>query len=256
MEDINHINEIIELKTPEEIELMKQAGRILREILDEIVRHVKVGVTTAELDKLAYELISDAGCVPAFLGYKGYPATLCTSINEEVVHGIPSPKRRLKEGDIISLDIGLAKNGFFADKAVTIGIGKLDEVSQRLIEVTEQALYIGINEARAGNRVGDISAAIQEFVESHGFSVVREYSGHGIGRNLHEPPQILNYGKRGTGPRLLSGMTLAIEPMVNVGDWRTIRLPDKWTVVTIDNLRSAHFEHTIAITDKEPLILT
>ncbi|MCD6384142.1 type I methionyl aminopeptidase [Candidatus Sumerlaeota bacterium] len=256
MAAIDHINEIIELKTAEEIELMKEAGQILREILDEVVRHVKAGVSTAELDKLAFELIKEAGCVPAFLGYRGYPATLCTSINEEVVHGIPSPERRLKEGDIISLDIGLAKNGFFADKAVTVGVGKIDDLSRRLLEVTEQALYIGINEARVGNRVGDISASIQEFVESHGFNVVREYSGHGIGRNLHEPPQVLNYGKRGSGPRLLSGMTIALEPMVNVGDWRTIRLPDKWTVVTADNLRSAHFEHTIAITDKEPLILT
>lgn len=256
MNIVDHSVEVIDLKTPQEIEIMRQAGKTLREILKELIRHVDVGVSTAELDKLAYKLITAAGCTPAFLGYRGYPATLCTSINEEVVHGIPSPGRKLKSGDIISLDIGLAKSGFFVDAAVTVAVGKIDPVSEQLLAVTEEALYRGIAQAKAGNRVGDISAAIQEYVEAAGFSVVREYSGHGIGRQLHEPPQVLNYGKSGTGQRLYTGMTLAIEPMVNVGDWRTEVLADNWTVVTVDRKRSAHFEHTIVITESEAEILT
>ncbi len=250
------MNEIIELKTPDEIRLMKEAGKILRDVLNEVARYVKPGVATAELDKRAYELIRAEGCTPAFLGYRGFPATLCVSINEEVVHGIPSSTRILQEGDIVSLDIGLSREGFFADKALTVGVGKIDDKSQQLINVTANALLKGIEQARVGNRIGDISAAVQAFVESHGFSVVREYSGHGIGRHLHEPPQVLNYGKPGTGHRLAEGMTLAIEPMVNIGDWHTYTLPDKWTVVTSDHLRSGHFEHTIAITNSETLILT
>lgn len=256
MDNRQYMDDVIELKTPQEIELMRVAGQILKSVLDAVVATIRPGVSTAELDKMAYTYIRDADALPAFLGYRGYPATLCTSINNEVVHGIPSPERVLKDGDIISLDVGLVKNGFFSDMAITVGIGEIDENSRRLIDVTRESLWKAINEARVGNRLGDVSAAVQEHVEAQGFAVVREYSGHGIGRQLHEPPQVLNYGRRGTGSRLCPGMALALEPMVNAGDWRTRLLPDRWTVVTADGSRSAHFEHTIVITDSEPLVLT
>ena len=256
MDNRQYMDDVVELKTPQEIEIMKDAGKVLKSVLDAVVATIHAGVSTEELDKVAYTHIRDADAIPAFLGYRGYPATLCTSINNEVVHGIPSPERILKEGDIISLDIGLVKNGFFSDTALTVGVGVIDEHSQKLIEVTRESLWKAIDTARVGNRLGDISAAVQEHVEGYGFAVVREYSGHGIGRQLHEPPQVLNYGRRGTGSRLCSGMTLAIEPMVNAGDWRTRLLPDRWTVATADGARSAHFEHTIVITDSGPLVLT
>jgi methionyl aminopeptidase len=256
MTSSEHINEIIELKTASEIDLMQQAGKILHEVLAEVLENVAPGVTTGELDNLAEARIREAGCIPAFLGYRGYPATLCTSINEEVVHGIPSPERMLLNGDILSLDVGLIKDGFFADTAATIGVGDIDDTAKRLIDVTRISLDNGIQQACVGNRLGDISHAIQEYVEKHDFSVVREYSGHGIGRQLHEPPQLLNFGKAGSGPRLCAGMAIAIEPMVNEGTWRTKVLSDKWTVTTADKKRSAHFEHTIVITESGPLVMT
>jgi len=245
----------IEIKTPREIEKMREAGKLLREVFRVLEANVRPGITTGELDQIAYKLIRDAGALPAFLGYHGYPATLCTSVNEEIVHGIPG-KRILKEGDIIAIDCGLILGGFYADSAYTFPVGSVSEIAHRLIEVTRNALEAGIREMRPDNRLGTLSAAIQKVVEDAGFSVVREYTGHGIGRAMHEPPQILNFGVAGTGLRLRPGMVFAIEPMVNVGTWKTRVLDDDWTVVTADGSLSAHFEHTIAVTDEGPLVLT
>lgn len=245
----------IELKSPAEIDKMRIAGRILSNVAKKIIPIVNPGITTLHLDNIAYKLITEAGAKPAFLGYRGFPATLCTSIDDEVVHGIPS-ERKLRNGEILSIDFGLIKDGFYSDMAISLPVGEVDEAGMNLLRVTREALYKGIEQMKSGNRLGDISSAIQQHAESHGFSVVREYCGHGIGRVMHEPPQILNYGNPGTGPRLKVGMVFALEPMVNEGGWKTAVLEDEWTVVTMDGLRSAHFEHTIYIGDNGPEIIT
>ncbi len=234
---------------------MRQAGRIVAETLAILQERVRPGITTADLDALAYKVITKHNAIPSFKGYRGFPASLCVSVNEEVVHGIPG-KRVLREGDIVSLDLGAIYHGYHGDAAITIGVGKISEEAARLIEVTAGALQAAIAQARAGNRLGDISWAIQSYAESRGFSVVRQYVGHGIGREMHEDPQVPNFGQPGRGVKLRPGMTLALEPMVNMGDWRTRVLSNNWTVVTEDGKLSAHFEHTIAITAGEPEILT
>jgi len=238
---------------------MREAGRIVAEVLDMLQSRLRPGVTTGELDRLAEELIRRRGAVPSFKGYRGFPAAICASVNEEVVHGIPG-SRRLRQGDIVSIDVGAIHRGYHGDSARTFAVGEIGLQARRLLEATEGALYEGIAQARVGKRFGDISAAIQRYVEDRGFSVVREYTGHGIGRRMHEEPQILHYVHR-TDPnrnrRLRSGMTFALEPMVNVGIWKTELLADGWTVVTQDRQLSAHFEHTLAITeDGEAEILT
>jgi len=247
---------MIILKSPRELALMRRAGRIVARVLDRFREVVRPGITTAELEEVALQIIEREGGIPSFKGYRGYPAAICASINEEVVHGIPSPKRVLKEGDIVSLDVGAIYKGYHGDAAITLPVGAVNEEVQRLLEVTQGALHAGIAQAHPGNRLGDISAAIQRYVESRGFNVVREYTGHGIGQEMHEEPQIPNFGPPNRGPRLRPGMTMALEPMVTAGDWRTRTLSDGWTVVTADGSLSAHFEHTIAITDGEPEILT
>ena len=234
---------------------MREAGRIVAEVLELMRVSVKPGVTTAELDALAYDVIVKAKAIPSFKGYRGYPASICASVNEEIVHGIPGD-RVLNEGDIISIDVGTIYRGFQGDAAITLGVGEITPEAQRLLQVTQQALEIGIERAQAGNHLGDISWAIQNYVENSGMSVVREYTGHGIGRKMHEDPQVFNFGEPGEGLLLRSGMTIALEPMVNLGDWRTKVLEDGWTVVTMDGKLSAHFEHTIAVLDGEAQILT
>lgn len=243
------------LKLPEEIEKARASNRIVAEVLSKLRDKVKPGVTTRELDKFAEEIAEKRGAKPAFKGYRGFPYSLCTSINDEVVHGMPSA-RILKEGDIIGLDFGVCYKGFFGDATITLPVGDADLNALKLIEVTEQSLYAGIEQAMVGNRLGDISAAVQLTVEAAGYSVVRDFVGHGIGRNLHEEPQIPNFGKKGRGIELKSGMILAIEPMVNQGDYKVKVLSDGWTVVTQDGKLSAHFEHSIAITDDGPDILS
>jgi len=234
---------------------MRQAGKIVAEVLKIVSEQVKPGMKTRELDSIAEMELKRLGAISSFKGYHGFPANLCVSVNDEVVHGIPG-ERVLREGDIVSLDFGAIYNGFHGDGAVTVGVGEIDAKARELMEATRGALEAGINAARHGARLGDISAAIQEYAEGKGFSVVREYTGHGIGREMHEEPQIPNFGNPGTGPVLKKGMTLALEPMVNVGDWRTRVGDDRWTVFTADGSLSAHFEHTIAITDGEAEILT
>lgn len=243
------------VKSPSELEIMREAGRIVAVVLDAVRKEVKPGVTTGELDAVAVEIIGQHGAKASFKGYRGYPAAVCTSVNEEVVHGIPG-KRVLREGDVVAIDVGSIYNGFQGDAAITVGVGRIGEEAKRLLETTEAALAAGIAAARDGAHLGDVSAAIQGHAEGSGYSVVREYVGHGIGREMHEEPQIPNYGERGQGPVLRRGMTLALEPMVNVGGWRTRVLPDQWTVVTADGSLSAHFEHTIAIADGDAEILT
>ena len=248
----------IVLKSPTEIELMQEAGRINALALEEVRKHIAPGVTTAALDKLAEELIRDQGGEPAFLGYPGpypYPATINASINEELVHGLPS-ERALKEGDIFSVDCGTLFEGFVGDSAFTVAIGEIDSEAQKLIEVTEEALRIGIDNMRPGKHVGDISAAVQQYVEQHGYHVPREYSGHGVGRQMHEGPQVPNYGLAGRGLILRPGVTIALEPMVMMGTARTRVLQDQWTVASADGSLTAHFEHSVAVTDGDPLILT
>jgi len=243
------------LRLPEEIEKIRRSNIIVAEILNELREKVKPGITTRELDIIAEELSRKREATPAFKGYRGYPFSLCTSVNFEVVHGLPSD-RVLVEGDIISLDFGVYYKGYYGDAAVTVPVGSVSPKAARLMEVTQQGLYDGIKEAKAGNRLGDISAAVQMHVEAAGFSVVRDFVGHGIGKNLHEEPQIPNYGVRGRGVELKVGMVLAIEPMVNEGTYRVKILPDGWTVVTEDVKLSAHFEHSVAITDNGPDILS
>lgn len=242
---------MIILKTPAEIETMAMASKLVAETLEALRREVKAGVTTAELDRLAEEFIRARGGIPAFKGYRNYPKTLCTSVNEQVVHGIPS-KRVLTDGDIIGMDLGAIVNGFYGDSAVTVGVGTIPPRAAELLRVTQEALYKGIEQAVVGNRLSDISHAIQRHAEGAGFSVVRDFVGHGIGRQLHEEPQIPNYGEPGQGPRLQVGMVLAIEPMINMGDHRVQVLEDRWTAVTMDGSLSAHFEHTIAIQPSGP----
>ena len=246
---------MIVCKSPAEIELMKAANALVAAILAELRARVVPGVTTAELDAFAEERVRAAGAEPAFKGYHGYPATLCTSVNEEVVHGIPS-KRALVEGDIVSIDLGVRLEGFYGDAAVTLPVGAVSDEATRLLRVTEEALYRAIAKARVGARISDLGHAVQEHVEAHGFSVVREFVGHGIGRKLHEDPQVPNYGPPGRGPRLAEGMVLAIEPMVNAGKPPVKVLADGWTAVTRDGSLSAHFEHTVAVTADGPLVLT
>ncbi|MGB9627217.1 MAG: type I methionyl aminopeptidase [Thermodesulfobacteriota bacterium] len=246
---------MIIIKSLREIDLLRKSNIIVAEVFKKLKGMITPGVTTQELDQVAEDLIRSRGGVPAFKGYRGFPATLCTSINEEVVHGIPS-QRKLKEGDIISIDVGVNFKGYFGDAAMTFPVGEIDEEAKRLLQVTEEALRIGIHEARIGNRLYDISYAIQTWVEGHGFSVVRDFVGHGIGRDLHEEPQIPNFGSPHQGPRLEKGMVLALEPMVNEGTYEIKILSDGWTVVTLDGKRSAHFEHSIAITDGEAEILS
>ncbi|MEJ2706431.1 MAG: type I methionyl aminopeptidase [Anaerolineales bacterium] len=249
----------IVVKSKAEIELMRQAGQVNALALQAVRELIRPGVSTAELDAAAEEVIRKHGGTPIFKGYPGpypYPATINASINNELVHGIPSPKRKLKEGDIISVDCGTLLNGFVGDSAFTVGVGEISPEAQRLLEVTEQSLYEGIDKMRPGNRVGDISFAIQRYVESQGYQVTREYTGHGVGREMHEGPQVPNYGTPGRGMQLRPGITIALEPMVLTGSPRTSVMPDKWTVVSADGALTAHFEHSIAVTEGEPLILT
>ena len=246
---------MIILKSKEEIEYMREANQIVAETLKKLSEVIRPGITTLELDRISEEEIRGMGAEPAFLGYRGFPKSLCVSINDEVVHGIPGG-RKIKEGDVVSLDLGSKKNGFFGDSALTIAVGDVPERARELIRVTEESLYKGIEKAVLGNRLYDISAAVQRHVEAHGFSVVRQFVGHGIGREMHEEPQIPNFGKAGTGVRLKEGMTFAIEPMVNMGEWEVEVKEDDWTVVTVDGSLSAHFEHTIAITRDGPVILS
>lgn len=255
------------LKTPDEIKLMREAGRIVARAHQAMREAVRPGVTTAALDRIAETVVRDHGAIPSFLNYPkqdapNYPATINASVNNELVHGIPSDQRFLKEGDIISLDVGCIYKGFVGDAAFTMGVGEIKSSVQRLIDVTEQALYVGIKASLVGNETCDVALAIQKFVESHGYSIVREYTGHGVGRSMHEEPQVPNWWPRRARMHgwksypLQAGMTYAIEPMVNTGRSQTRELDDKWTVVTADGSLCAHWEHTIAVTDGEPLILT
>jgi methionyl aminopeptidase len=250
-----HISAMIIIKSSREIEQLKRSNAIVAEVFEKLKGMIHPGVTTKELDEVAEEYILLKGARPAFKGYRGFPATLCISINEEVVHGIPG-QRQLKEGDIVSLDVGVNFVGYFGDAAITLPVGEIDPEAKRLLEVTEKALTIGIEKAKIGNRLFDISFAIQRWVESQGFSVVRDFVGHGIGRDLHEEPQVPNFGAPHQGPRLEKGMVFALEPMVNEGTYEVRVLSDGWTVVTADGKRSAHFEHTIAITDDGAEILS
>ncbi len=246
---------MIILKSPEEIELMREANKIVGRVLQAVSKEAKPGVTTAELDKMAEDMCQNAGCRPAFKGYHGYPFSLCCSVNEQVVHGFPGD-RPLKDGDILSMDFGVVKDGFYGDSATTVAIGEVSTEAKRLMDATKKSLDAGIEQARPGNRLGDISAAVQKTAEDAGFSVVRQFVGHGIGRALHEDPQVPNFGKKGKGLQLKAGMVLAIEPMVNAGGVEVKILSDGWTAVTVDGKLSAHFEHTVAITDNGPRILS
>jgi len=246
---------MINIRTLQEIAKIRKSSSLVARALQRVREAIRPGVTTAELDRIAEETIRRGGGVPAFKGYRGFPASLCVSVNEEVVHGIPG-RRRLKEGDIVSLDLGVLMDGYYGDAAITVPVGEVSELAKRLLQVTEEALYRGIEKARAGNRLFDISHAIQRWVEAAGFSVVRDFVGHGIGRALHEEPQVPNFGPPNQGPRLDVGMVLAIEPMVNTGTWRVRVLENGWTVVTADGGLSAHFEHTVAITEGGPEILS
>jgi len=243
------------LKQPDEIDKARASNRIVAEVLSVIREKVKPGVTTLELDKIAESVTEKRGAKPAFKGYRGYPYSLCASVNEEVVHGMPS-NRVLVEGDIIGLDFGVCYQGLYGDSAITLPVGRVSEQATRLMQVTEQSLYSAIHQACDGNRLGDISAAVQETVETAGYSIVRDFVGHGIGKSMHEDPQIPNFGKKGRGIELKKGMILAIEPMVNAGKYKVKILSDGWTVITADGSLSAHFEHSVAITDNGPDILS
>ena len=246
----------VTIKSSREIELMREAGRILASVHEELGKAIRPGMTTKEIDRLGEELIRSYGCIPSFLNYNGYPASICVSVNDEVVHGIPSKKRILREGDIVSLDAGVIYKGYHSDAARTHAVGEISKEAQKLIDVTRESFFEGIKYAKAGNHLYDISKAIQNYVESNGFSVVRDLVGHGIGSALHEDPQIPNFKQRGRGPKLVPGMTLAIEPMVNIGAYDVWWLEDDWTVVTQDESLSAHYENTILITEGEPEILS
>lgn len=246
---------MIILKSSTEIEYMKEAGKVVAHVHEVLKDAIKPGITTKELDEIAEKEIRKYNAIPAFKGYGGFPASICTSINEEVVHGIPGLKT-LKDGDIISVDVGATCNGYCGDAAKTHPVGKVSEKALKLIEVTRQSFYEGVKFCKEGYRLSDISHAVQKHAESNGFSVVRDFVGHGIGQNMHEDPQIPNFGKSGKGPKLKAGMVIAVEPMVNMGTYQVKTLQDDWTVVTLDNKISAHYEHTIAITKDEPIILT
>jgi methionyl aminopeptidase len=247
---------MIVCRSAAEIERMRLANQFVAGVLSQLEAAVAPGVTTADLDRLAERIVRDGGAEPAFKGYRGYPATLCASVNEQVVHGIPSSSRVLKSGDIVSLDIGVKLEGFYGDSAVTVAVGEVPDATHQLLRVTNEALERGIRQVQVGGRLSDIGHAIQGWVESHGFSVVREFVGHGIGERLHEEPQIPNYGSPGRGPKLAEGMVLAIEPMVAMGQPETRVLADGWTAVTRDGSLAAHFEHTVAVTARGPLVLT
>lgn len=247
---------MIVLRTAKEIDMMRKACQISAEALQIAGEAVKPGITTYEIDQIAYRYIKKQGAEPNFLNYNGFPATACISINDEVIHGIPSKNRVLKEGDIVSIDLGAKVNGYNGDNAATFACGTISDEAKRLCDTTRESLYLGIQQAIAGNRIGDIAFAIQSYCEERGFSVVREFTGHGIGTHLHEDPSVPNYGTAGRGQRLLPGMTIAIEPMINMGSKAIKCLPDGWTVKTLDGKLSAHFEHTVAITKGEPMILT
>ena len=251
---------MIYIKTKKEIDFIKESCRIVAETLRLVGSNAKIGVTTLELDQIAEDYIRSNNAIPAFKGYSqgglpGFPGSICTSLNDAVVHGIPGSVK-LKEGDIISLDVGVLKNNYYGDAAITVAVGKISDAKKKLLEVTEKSLYLGIEQARNGNRVHDISLAVQEYVERNGFSVVRDLCGHGVGKFLHEDPAVPNFGKKGTGPKLKEGMTIAIEPMVNAGDYAVKTTSDGWTVLTSDGSPSAHFEHTILVLDNSPEILT
>lgn len=246
---------MITLKSSKELERMREAGKIVYLTHQELKKWIQPGITTKEIDQIAEKFIRKMGAVPSFKGYHGFPGSICTSINDQLVHGIPG-NRKLKEGDIISIDIGACYDGYHGDSAWTYPVGKISPEAQRLLEVTEASLYKGLEQAKPGARIGDLSHAIQTVVESAGFSIVREYVGHGIGKDLHEDPKVPNYGLPGKGPRLKPGMTLAVEPMVNAGSRHVRTLEDHWTVVTVDGSLCAHFEHTIAITEEGYEILT
>jgi methionyl aminopeptidase len=247
---------VILLKSAREIELMRRGGHILADLIDHLRTMVKGGMSTLEIDEDVETFLADAGARPAFKGYRGFPATVCVSINEEVVHGIPSAHRRLKEGDIVGLDLGCIVEGYYADCAFTMAIGEVPPAVQRLLDVTRESLDHAIAECRPGRRVGDVSHAVQTHVERHGLGVVRAFVGHGIGRALHEEPQVPNFGEPGRGPQLRPGMILAIEPMVTLGGWEVRILDDGWTAVTQDGSLAAHFEHTVAVTEDGPDVLT
>ena len=246
---------MIPIKSERDLEILRRSGKILAKIMRQAEGFIRPGVSTAQIDSFTEELVLKEKAIPAFKGYKGFPATVCTSINEEIVHGIPG-ERKLKEGDIIGLDLGINYEGYFSDVAITLAIGEVDSRVKKLIDVTKKALFVGIRQARAQNHLSDISYSIQNYVEKNGFSVVRQFVGHGIGYNLHEEPEVPNFGRPGEGPLLESGMVLAIEPMVNMGTWESEILGNGWTAVTKDRLPSAHFEHTVAITENGPEILT
>ena len=251
---------MIYIKTQKEIDFIRESCRIVAETLRLVKSNVKAGVTTIELDRIAEDYIKSNGAIPAFKGYSqgglpGFPGSVCTSINDAVVHGIPG-QVKLEEGDLLSLDVGVLKNKYYGDAATSVAVGKISDEKRNLLEVTEKSLQLGIEQARSGNRVHDISAAVQDYVEQNGFSIVRDLCGHGVGKFLHEDPAVPNFGRRGTGPKLKNGMTLAIEPMVNAGGYEVITSSDGWTILTADGSPSAHFEHTILILDNSPEILT
>ncbi|NBU20156.1 type I methionyl aminopeptidase [bacterium] len=247
---------MIYLKSERELDLMRVAGRAVAQILSELVDMAQPGISTGELDRYAESRCKDLKVLPAFKGYHGFPATVCISVNDEVVHGIPSPKRILKEGDIVGLDFGVSHQGWYGDSARTVAVGRVSQSAQQLIDVTRESLFKGIEQCRAGNRVFDIGHAIQNYVEGYGYGVVREFVGHGIGKALHEEPQVPNYGPKGKGTLLKVGMVVAIEPMINAGSHQVKVLSDGWTAVTVDHSLSAHYEHTVAITANGPEILT
>jgi methionyl aminopeptidase len=248
----------IHIKSPAELKIMRAAGRINAAVLAAVAEHLQPGVTTADLNAAAEAVLREHGCTSPFKGYghPPFPASITVSINDELVHGIPSPKRKLRAGDIVSIDCGTVLNGFIGDSAFTAGVGEISPEARKLLEVTKGALQAGIDKMRSGNRTGDVSAAIQKYVESRGYHVTREYTGHGVGRQMHEGPQVPNYGTEGSGIVLRPGMTIALEPMVLVGTSETRVLPDQWTVVSADGSLTAHFEHSVAITTGEPLLLT
>ncbi len=251
---------MILIKTKKEIDYIRESSQLVAETLQLCKSYVKPGITTLELDQIAEDYIRSNGGIPAFKGYSQgsgipFPATLCTSIDEEVVHGIPK-NRVLKEGEIISIDCGVEKNGYFGDAAITVAVGEISEAKKKLMDATEQSLYAGIDNAKVGNRIGDISNSIESYINKFGYGIVRDLTGHGVGKHLHEDPQIMNYGRKGTGARIKNGMTLAIEPMITMGTWRVVVADDGWTIITADRKPAAHFEHTIAIIDGEAEILS
>lgn len=246
---------MVKIKTKEEIELMRQSAQIVSRTLGLMAEKIAPGVTPLELDKIAYEYIKDQGAVPAFLGFNGFPNSLCVSVNEAVVHGIPG-NVPFKEGDIVSIDCGAVKNEFYGDHAYSFAIGEISEEAKQLLRVTKESLYLGIAQMRVGNRIGDIGHAIQSYTEGYGYGVVRELVGHGLGKSMHEDPQVPNYGRRGSGKKIVNGMVLAIEPMINMGVREIAMLDDDWTIVTADNKYSAHFEHDVAVVDGKPDVLS